>query len=127
MDYHIIGGDFEDYCITRDGKTVFDRWNGRRYPIQTLASGYQQVTLENRAGVKKICYVHRLMAMAYIAFHIPTDLGRGMDVHHKDLNRSNNNLDNLDIVTHRENLQMRGPWTWDPSKKGPRPKPIKQN
>jgi len=44
--------------------------------------------------------VHR---MVWEAFNGPIP-GR-LEINHKDLNRSNNNLENLELLTHRENVQ----------------------
>jgi hypothetical protein len=43
--------------------------------------------------------VHRLVAEHFIG-----NIGKGLEVNHKDLNKHNNHIDNLEIVTRRENL-----------------------
>ena len=45
-------------------------------------------------------YVHRLVAMA---FH-PLDSYEGLEVNHKDEDKANNRVDNLEWVTHKENM-----------------------
>lgn len=45
----------------------------------------------------KLVRVHRAVAEAFIG---PSD---GMEVNHKDCNKQNNNLSNLEYVTHKEN------------------------
>ncbi len=61
-------------------------------------SGYLIVSIYN--GKLKTYQIHQLVAMAFLN-HIPCGHKRVVD--HKDLNKMNNNLNNLRIVTHREN------------------------
>ena len=44
--------------------------------------------------------VHNLVCEAFYG-----EIPEGYEVNHKDKNRTNNNLDNLEIVTHKENMQ----------------------
>lgn len=61
------------------------------------AAGYMRVELcVNK--VRKCCYVHRLVAQAFI----PNPEGK-KEVHHIDSNRANNALSNLMWVTRIEN------------------------
>lgn len=64
--------------------------------IQTT-NGYLQVTL-NKDGAKKQIGVHRVVALAFL----PNPNGLPQ-VHHKDGNKQNNHLDNLQWVTAKEN------------------------
>ena len=59
--------------------------------------GYKLIGLRKN-GVKKIFQVHRLVAKAFIAN--PYNLEQ---VNHKDTNKANNHVDNLEWVTAREN------------------------
>jgi hypothetical protein len=62
---------------------------------------YQVVWLR-RPGVHKKFYVHRLVAVAFLD---PVD---GKDyVNHKDKDRLNNHIDNLEYMTHQENCDHR--------------------
>lgn len=49
-------------------------------------------------GIKRRCQVHRLVAAAFFGA-----IETGLEVNHKDCNRSNNRADNLEIVTSDEN------------------------
>lgn len=61
-------------------------------------SGYLNVGLcEN--GKRTVFYVHRLVA---IAFHGEPN---GKEVNHKNLDKSDNSIDNLEFVTHQQNQQ----------------------
>jgi hypothetical protein len=64
-----------------------------------LLKGYFQVSL-CRNGVYTRRAVHRVM---WETFNGPIE-GR-LEINHKDLNRANNRLDNLEIVTHQQNIQ----------------------
>jgi hypothetical protein len=66
---------------------------------QSLSSGYYKVVL---CGIKSnVNYkVHQIVAMAFLG-HIP--FGYDRVVNHKDFNKLNNNLENLEIISQREN------------------------
>jgi len=64
-----------------------------------LLKGYFQVSL-CRNGVYARRAVHRVM---WEAFNGRIE-GR-LEINHKDLDRANNQLDNLEIVTHQQNIQ----------------------
>ena len=59
--------------------------------------GYMVVDLY-KDGKRKKFYVHRLVAQEFIG-NIP----EGYEIDHKDINKKNNNVNNLKIVTHKEN------------------------
>ena len=61
-------------------------------------NGYVQVKLYN--GDKKTRYIHRLVANAFLDNH-----NGKAEVNHIDSNPSNNRLDNLEWVTHKENME----------------------
>jgi len=61
--------------------------------------GYLRITIWN--GIKHIsCAVHRLVWQYYYG-----DIPNGKYVHHKDHNKLNNNICNLEVVTPSENLK----------------------
>ena len=64
-----------------------------------LLKGYFQVSL-CRNGVYSCRAVHRVMWEAFNG----RIKGR-LEINHKDLDRANNQLDNLEIVTHQQNIQ----------------------
>lgn len=93
--------------------------DGRHRPVkEKLLScgvckvGYRQVKLRLNKKTKTH-YVHRLVANTFIL-----NLESKPQVNHKDGNKINNNIDNLEWVTHSENLQhsydklgRKGYWT----------------
>lgn len=58
-------------------------------------NGYNVVNIGKRRGTK---YVHRLVATAFLG-----EIPQGMTINHKDGDKSNNRIENLEIVTYREN------------------------
>lgn len=58
---------------------------------QCNSNGYKQVTMRDENFKRRILGVHVVVAMKYL------DYFEGCIVHHKDRNKSNNNLDNLEI------------------------------
>lgn len=86
------------YAITKSGKVwsyylkIFVKHRNNR-------TGYYQVGLSLKSQ-RKFIYVHRLVAQTFI----PNPENK-TDVNHKDLDRSNNNLDNLEWATRSENIQ----------------------
>ena len=62
---------------------------------------YYYITLRNEAGKKRKHYkLHQLIAKAFI----PNPLNH-LYINHKDGNKLNNNLSNLEWVTHKENME----------------------
>lgn len=62
-------------------------------------NGYCQVMLcKNKK--QKLLYVHRLVAMTYL-----NNFNEKLQVNHKDGNKQNNNINNLEMVTCKENIQ----------------------
>jgi hypothetical protein len=65
-----------------------------------LGSGGYLMTTLHKNGKRKTFTVHKLMAITFLN-HIPN--GNTMVVNHKDFNKKNNSIENLEIVTNREN------------------------
>lgn len=66
-------------------------------------SKYFMVTLFNESG-KKTSKIHKLVAIHFLN-HIPC--GHKLVVNHKDFNRLNNHIDNLELITQRENSNQK--------------------
>lgn len=87
---------FENYTVTTDGQVYSLRKKG--YLIQRVTEdGYMSVCLKTPTR-KENFVVHRLVADIYL----PKDSDRPI-VNHKDSNRRNNHVSNLEYVTLREN------------------------
>ena len=65
-------------------------------------NGYLRVWATATDGARKSFLIHRLVAMAHLD---PVDNYRLYDVNHKDGNKANNRVDNLEWVTHAENMK----------------------
>ena len=72
--------------------------SGHLLKINYDRNGYGQVTFTTK-GIRKTYYVHRLVANAFI----PNPNGY-TDVNHKDENSSNNHVDNLEWISHKQNM-----------------------
>jgi len=101
---------FDDYEISADGTVRFlGGWRqfgkNRRYAppcirsVSIKANGYAQVTLNNGKRIKNF-YVHRLVAEAFL----PKRDGKTY-VNHKDGNKTNNNISNLEWVSASQNIR----------------------
>ena len=106
----LIEGTDHKAIVTSDGR-VFKRypiWKGwknkrivgwtefREVNLSNVHSGYPRVFLN---GIRTPQYVHRLVAEAFI----PNPLG-ATDVDHIDGDKTNNRIENLRWVSHKENL-----------------------
>lgn len=85
--------DFEDYEITKSGQVINTRTGRTRALDFNKTVGYFQVDLYKRNKRTKH-YIHRLVAQAYI----PNPEGLP-EVNHKDSDRTNNHVSNLEWVT----------------------------
>ena len=82
----------DDYEITIDGR-VINIHTGKPVKPQINGTGYYRVAIG-----KKLKFVHRLVAQKYLPN--PDNLPQ---VNHKDGNKLNNHVDNLEWVSNREN------------------------
>jgi len=84
----------KDFILDSDTQTMWDIQD-KRFQSQKLRSGYQAVRTQG-----KNYYLHRLMAQAFIPN--PDNLPQ---VNHKDSNKLNNNLNNLEWISHANNIK----------------------
>lgn len=97
---------YSHYEIYKDGTIIRkEHTNGRGIHLSRAKlshtkdrSGYVTVSLVNDLGKSTKWYVHRLLWTAFVG-----EIGIRMEIDHIDGNRSNNSLDNLRIVTSKEN------------------------
>lgn len=94
---------FPDYLVSDNGE-VFSKRHGKILKPYNNYKGYEKVQLyvDGRSYKKRI---HRLVAEAFInnPEHLP-------EVNHKDLNKHNNAVSNLEWVTGEENRKHYQRW-----------------
>lgn len=66
--------------------------------------GYDTIMFSKKSKIK-LFTVHKLVAMAFLEY-IP-DGTQKLVVNHKDFNRQNNKLENIEIITNRENTNQK--------------------
>lgn len=88
---------FERYIVTEYGDVININTN-RLLKKEVTNAGYLRVTLSNSNNKKKV-FIHRLVAEYYIE-----NKDNKKFVNHKDGNKSNNNVSNLEWVTNKENM-----------------------
>lgn len=90
--------DYPDYLINHFGEIISLK-NGKwkQLSLKKNRGGYLQIKL-CRNGNIKTKDVHRLVAVAFFG-------QSNLCVNHKDGNKLNNNIDNLEYVTLKENIQ----------------------
>jgi hypothetical protein len=93
-----IGDIFPDYKINEDGDiySITKRSNVTPY---VTTKGYHMVSIKTLLG-HHAYFVHRLVAATFL----PNPL-RLSEINHKDGNKQNNQVDNLEWCTHAHNLR----------------------
>lgn len=78
--------------------TLGRKWQGKILAPKTKHNGYKSVNL-NKDGKQKTFLVHRLVALSFIENpgHLP-------EINHIDENKDNNSVDNLEWVSHIQNI-----------------------
>lgn len=94
----VIGYEGE-YMISNKGRVMSLKDNGKPAILKTFLGerGYPRINLMRNGHLKQV-FVHRLVAQSFIG-----EIDEEMVVNHKDGNKENNWLDNLEIVTQSEN------------------------
>lgn len=94
-----------DYSINDTGTVIINDSTGKTLKISDQLmnkkpTGYKYVTLRCYPYAWKRTAVHRLVAFAYI----PNPLNLP-EINHKDSDKSNNSIHNLEWCTHQQNIQ----------------------
>lgn len=83
-------------CANRWGQNIEKKLNGKLLSQLKDKQGYMSVCLGKNS---KRYLVHRLVYETFIG-----EIPEGMQVNHKDENKSNNNVENLNLLTPSENV-----------------------
>lgn len=92
--------------MPKGGEKIIKEHNPK---LSITKKGYAKVMLTNKQGIRKGFFVHRLVIENF------TNKSK-LQVNHKDCNKLNNNIENLEFVTNRENSNHRLSFTNKSSK-----------
>lgn len=87
------------YMISIDGQ-VFDNNRNKLLKANVDSSGYLAVNILFSDGKRRKERIHRLVAMTYLP-----NWNKSLIVNHIDYNKLNNHVNNLELITHEENIQ----------------------
>lgn len=90
---------FKNYIISEDGR-VFNL-KTKRMIGNNVVGGYHIVGIKSDEGVWRSARVHRLMGETFLK----NELGLPI-IHHKDHNKRNNHISNLEYVTYSQNTRQ---------------------
>lgn len=106
-DYISIGkideNNFFNYLINKNGDIINKKYNNRKVKIFFNANGYKIVFLYFSNKEKKQFCLHRLIAKYYIKDGEKYYNNNKYVVNHKDENKENNNINNLEWISHKKN------------------------
>lgn len=91
--------DFPDYLIYPNGRVYSLKSNKFLIPQKSGGTKYLKVTIRNENGIKQKL-IHRLVAETFL--DNPNNLP---EVDHIDCNPSNNNVENLQWISKKDNLE----------------------
>lgn len=94
-----LAPEWPEYSVSSLGRIRRNDTGRIRAAILMKSTGYLMVTL-TRIGQRKMLAIHRLVALAFLG-EPPT---KGMQVNHKDSDRANPRLENLEWVTVSQNI-----------------------
>ena len=89
-----------EYLVSNLGRVKSLKFGKEKILKQSNSMGYLRITLKKRDGKQKTPKVHRLVALAFIP-----NPNNKPQVNHKDGNKYNNHIDNLEWSTCQENVQ----------------------
>ncbi len=91
-----------DHRIVTNGnsKAIHERSSRGRVLVQREQNGGYLIVSISVNGYRKICTVHRLVAKTFIE-----NPNNYRDINHKDGNKKNNKIENLEWVKHSDNIK----------------------
>ena len=104
IEFKPIPGHEKKYGASKCGKIIsYPRW---RKPVASIlvpwiSRGYEYVKIQNKNKLdQKTMAVHRLVAMTYLS-----EWDSRLTVNHKDGNKRNNKIDNLEMMSNSDNVK----------------------
>lgn len=98
-DQTILSGYRREYLLCRDGR-LYDIKSSKLMKPYKDKDGYLFHTLRDTLGICRMVKVHRLLALNWVSGYF-----EGAVVNHKDGDKQNNTLDNLEWVTRSQNAK----------------------
>lgn len=87
------------YFATKDGK-IISSYQGKELSKALDKDGYSRPSFRTKDGKSVRVYSHRII----LATFRPVENWENLEVNHKDGNKLNNSLDNLEWVSNKENI-----------------------
>ena len=91
--------DYDNYEIYEDGR-IYSYWTNKFLKPGTDEDGYKIVGIVDNNGKRKMYKVHRIVYETFTSKSIPP----GMQVNHIDEDKTNNHINNLNLMTCKENI-----------------------
>ena len=91
--------DYDNYEVFEDGR-IWSYWTNKWLKPCTTKDGYQRVALSDNEGKKKYYFVHRVVWEAVTRTQIPD----GYEINHRSEVKTENMITNLELVSHKENI-----------------------
>lgn len=91
--------DFSNYDVREDGR-IWSKVRKKFLKPSKRRDGYLQVSLSDNEGEKHIQLVHRVCWIAVNGREVP----EGYELNHLDENKANNHISNLQLCTHKDNM-----------------------
>ena len=89
---------FPNYMATEDGR-IWSKKSNKFLSLKSESKGYQKCNLYDKDGKIKNVRVHRMIWMAFNG-----EIPKGMEINHKNEVRNDNRLENLELLSHKQNL-----------------------
>ena len=90
---------YNKYMISKTGD-IYSKQIKRLLVHSRIPSGYLKIKLKSDNSTYNDIYIHVLIAITYLQY---TPTTRNIVINHKDGNKQNNVLDNLEIITQQQN------------------------
>lgn len=92
---------YNNYMVSKKGE-IYSKKIKRLCRITILPNGYHKIKLKSDNNIYKDLYIHIIVAMTYLNY---TSSSNKYVINHIDGIKGNNNLDNLEIITQKENMK----------------------